>query len=165
MAQLSRRIKPLCTAELLNAMKRINVHNKIYFDVMSYDRLLQNTFPQNNFAIIFNTLNSFEQGLGHWCLLYKAGNSNEFTYLDSLNANIHKQVQILIESKFQEGDYLITNTVCLQKSYSAICGYICLFVLNWLVKGYSLNEIIKYKLLRNFEEIENEVLQNYLELI
>lgn len=165
MAQLKRKIKPLSTLDMLNAMKSMNGQRKYYFDVMSFDRLLENKFPQNNFAIVFNTLPSYNTNVGHWCLLFNDEYSKKFYYLDSLNDDIDNHVKHLIELRLKRDESLISNSVCLQKSYSTICGYICLYVLKWLVKGISLREILEFKLdMDNFDQIENEVIQDYFAL-
>lgn len=166
MAKLSTLIKPLTTNEMFHAMNILNHEKKYYIDVMSYDALLQNNFPQNNFAIVFNTLSSFQRGIGHWCVLFNDRKKKKFTYFNSLNGDIEQDVQYLIESRFKQGDCLISNSVALQSSFSMACGYICLYILEFLMKGLNLNEIIEYELdMYNFIQIENKVIENYFDVL
>ena len=132
---------------------------------MAFDRLVENSFPKNDFAIIFNKLSSFEVGMGHWCLLFNSKNTNQFVFVDSLHNNMDIEVHQIIEQRFSKGDYLITNNMCLQTSFSMICGYLCLFILDLLIRGFGFRHILLHELnLDSFKQIEDRVVKRYHEI-
>lgn len=166
MAQSSRLINPLTTHDLQNVLKILPKRKNYYLNVLSYDALLENKFPQNDFAIIFNTLTSYQSGLGHWCVIFNDKHSKTYTYFNSLNDHIDERVQNLIESRLMRGERLISNAICLQKTFSNVCGYLCVYILKCLMNGMNLNEIIEYDLnMYNFNQIEDKVIQYYFDIL
>lgn len=127
-------LRPLTTSDLRDALRRRNLEEKCFYDVVPWNcvpRSLEN-FPS---VYILNEDNSFSPG-SHWVVLFKPSKNSISEYFDSFGRKPRKELV--------ENTNFIFNNIPIQNIFSSLCGHYCLlFIWYRLHLHMNMNEFVE----------------------
>ena len=148
--------KSLSGYQILNCFNSDTVLSNYNCEVIpiNYFSDFKNDLPKNNFCICYNTLHEKKPGVGHWCLVL-FNNDKNLCHFDSLNNSIDNRVLKFLENvSIDYGVYFQHNNIKLQRTYSNLCGHLCLYMSYYLSRNVPFTDIIKRFESYTYDEIE-----------
>lgn len=126
--------KALSTADLDNALRRVNIEEKSFYDILPWNCLPRSLtyFPT---IYIINEDNSFSSG-SHWVVLFKPSKTSLLEYFDSFGRK--PRMELVENSNF------IFNSTAIQNIFSSLCGHYCLLFIWFRLKLHlSMNDFVE----------------------
>jgi len=135
--------------QLIKVFSRLTTTRDWFFDICAVDKIKLPPFKRYcQYFIIVNTARSAHPGL-HWVVLFKP-KRGKCIFIDSLGKKPKSYNIAILDCLLdmtRESDFLF-NFVCvpfaLQSNDSIYCGIYCIFIVSYLCKGFSFDDILSW---------------------